>query len=62
MKRLTMAQALVGYLVALRTGEGTALFGGVFAIFGHGNVAGMGEELRARANRPACRLDCGAAS
>ena len=48
--RLTMAQALVRYLAALRTdaddGE-TPLFGGVFAIFGHGNVAGIGEALYA---------------
>lgn len=46
--RLTMAQALVRYLAALRTeldGETVPLFGGVFAIFGHGNVAGMGEAL-----------------
>ena len=46
--RLTMAQALVRYLAALRveTDTGTeALFGGVFAIFGHGNVAGLGEAL-----------------
>jgi 3D-(3,5/4)-trihydroxycyclohexane-1,2-dione acylhydrolase (decyclizing) len=46
--RLTMAQALVRYLSALRveTGEGEQpLFGGVFAIFGHGNVAGLGEAL-----------------
>src|ERR1700684_1753761 len=50
--RLTTAQALVRYLSGLRTRiEGTQgdeivpLFGGVFAIFGHGNVAGMGEAL-----------------
>jgi 3D-(3,5/4)-trihydroxycyclohexane-1,2-dione acylhydrolase (decyclizing) len=47
--RLTMAQALVRYLAALRvdTGDGATvpLFGGVFAIFGHGNVAGVGEAL-----------------
>jgi 3D-(3,5/4)-trihydroxycyclohexane-1,2-dione acylhydrolase (decyclizing) len=43
--RLTTAQALVRYLAALRTASGEALFGGVFAIFGHGNVAGMGEAL-----------------
>ncbi|MEO8738797.1 MAG: 3D-(3,5/4)-trihydroxycyclohexane-1,2-dione acylhydrolase (decyclizing) [Casimicrobiaceae bacterium] len=43
-----MAQALVRYLAAQRVAMpgGTApLFGGVFAIFGHGNVAGMGEAL-----------------
>ncbi|HXX84777.1 MAG TPA: 3D-(3,5/4)-trihydroxycyclohexane-1,2-dione acylhydrolase (decyclizing) [Casimicrobiaceae bacterium] len=46
--RLTMAQALVRYLAALcvETPEGAApLFGGVWAIFGHGNVAGVGEAL-----------------
>ena len=46
--RLTMAQALVRYLAAqrIRTGGGSEqLFHGVFAIFGHGNVAGLGEAL-----------------
>src|SRR5690242_14465869 len=46
--RLTMAQALVRYLAALCVDDETAetrLFGGVFAIFGHGNVAGLGEAL-----------------
>ena len=46
--RLTMAQAVVRYLAAQRTvvgGEEMALFAGVFAIFGHGNVAGLGEAL-----------------
>ncbi len=43
--RLTMAQALARYLAALRTADGMRLFGGVFAIFGHGNVAGLGEAL-----------------
>ena len=43
--RLTAAQALVRYLAAQRTEHGEPLFGGVFAIFGHGNVAGMGEAL-----------------
>ena len=46
--RLTAAQALVRYLAALRRDEdGEPLFGGVFAIFGHGNVAGIGEALYA---------------
>ena len=39
--RLTMAQALVRYLAALRVESGEPLFGGAFAIFGHGNVAGL---------------------
>ncbi|WP_280552869.1 3D-(3,5/4)-trihydroxycyclohexane-1,2-dione acylhydrolase (decyclizing) [Halomonas sp. 25-S5] len=46
--RLTMAQALVKYLAAQRIehdGAEVALFEGVFAIFGHGNVAGLGEAL-----------------
>ncbi|AOK29992.1 MULTISPECIES: 3D-(3,5/4)-trihydroxycyclohexane-1,2-dione acylhydrolase (decyclizing) [Burkholderia] len=56
--RLSTAQALVRYLAAQRVATGAAgdeagnpgsaaeaLFGGVFAIFGHGNVAGLGEAL-----------------
>ncbi len=46
--RLTMAQALVRHLAAQRTeieGRIEPLFAGMFAIFGHGNVAGMGEAL-----------------
>ena len=48
--RLTMAQALVRFLVAQRgeiDGREAPLLGGVFAIFGHGNVAGLGEALYA---------------
>ncbi|MFO1281558.1 MAG: 3D-(3,5/4)-trihydroxycyclohexane-1,2-dione acylhydrolase (decyclizing) [Burkholderiales bacterium] len=45
--RLTAAQALVRWLAALRTESGDRLFGGVWAIFGHGNVAGIGEALYA---------------
>lgn len=46
--RLTMAQALTRYLSRQITeidGERVAVFGGVWAIFGHGNVAGLGEAL-----------------
>jgi 3D-(3,5/4)-trihydroxycyclohexane-1,2-dione acylhydrolase (decyclizing) len=46
--RLTMAQALTRFLARQMTeidGEKLPLFGGVWAIFGHGNVAGMGEAL-----------------
>ncbi len=46
--RLTAAQALVRAMSAQRARIGDAtvpLFGGVFAIFGHGNVAGLGEAL-----------------
>ena len=48
--RLTAAQALVRFLAAQRTmvgGEEVALFAGCWAIFGHGNVAGIGEALHA---------------
>lgn len=47
--RLTTAQALVRWLAAQRvaTQQGDVpLFGGVWAIFGHGNVAGLGEALQ----------------
>src|SRR5437899_5244580 len=51
--RLTMAQALVRFLMA-QTGEVDGkeepLFAGIFAIFGHGNVAGLGEALYAARN------------
>lgn len=46
--RLTTAQALVRYLsvqFAEINGERHRLINGVFAIFGHGNVAGLGEAL-----------------
>jgi 3D-(3,5/4)-trihydroxycyclohexane-1,2-dione acylhydrolase (decyclizing) len=46
--RLTMAQALTRYLASQFTeieGLRLPLFGGVWAIFGHGNVAGLGEAL-----------------
>ncbi|HJS85800.1 MAG TPA: 3D-(3,5/4)-trihydroxycyclohexane-1,2-dione acylhydrolase (decyclizing), partial [Acetobacteraceae bacterium] len=46
--RLTAAQAVVRYLAAQRTpldGGEAPLFAGCWAIFGHGNVAGMGEAL-----------------
>src|SRR3989440_7431630 len=46
--RLTMAQALVRYLAAQRSeidGEVQPLFAGIWAIFGHGNVAALGEAL-----------------
>ena len=52
--RLTMAQALVRYLAAQKieyNGQLVPLFGGVWAIFGHGNVAGLGEALYAVQDR-----------
>jgi 3D-(3,5/4)-trihydroxycyclohexane-1,2-dione acylhydrolase (decyclizing) len=45
--RLTAAQALVRYLTAQRTEEGESFIAGCWAIFGHGNVAGLGEALHA---------------
>ena len=48
--RLTMAQALVRWLMAQRTeidGTEVPLFPGVFAIFGHGNVTCLSEALEA---------------
>jgi len=58
--RLTLAQALVRHLAALRIelddGSEVPYCGGVFAIFGHGNVAGLGEALHAsRAALPTYR-------
>ena len=46
--RLTMAQALVAAMAAQKAvvgGRTLPLFAGVWAIFGHGNVAGLGEAL-----------------
>jgi 3D-(3,5/4)-trihydroxycyclohexane-1,2-dione acylhydrolase (decyclizing) len=45
--RLTAAQALVRWLAVQTNEEGDAFIAGVWAIFGHGNVAGMGEALHA---------------
>ncbi|MBB3020238.1 3D-(3,5/4)-trihydroxycyclohexane-1,2-dione acylhydrolase (decyclizing) [Microvirga lupini] len=57
--RLTMAQAIARFLTAQKTeidGQVMPLFGGVWAIFGHGNVAGMGEALHgARETLPTFR-------
>jgi 3D-(3,5/4)-trihydroxycyclohexane-1,2-dione acylhydrolase (decyclizing) len=58
-RRLTMAQALVRYLAAQHVetdGAHERLFAGVWAIFGHGNVAALGEALAAhRADLPTYR-------
>jgi len=46
--RLTMAQAVAHFLKKQMTiidGQKQPIFGGVWAIFGHGNVAGIGEAL-----------------
>ncbi len=53
-RRLTMAQALVRYLAAQQAeidGQILPLFAGVWAIFGHGNVAGLGEALHGIGDR-----------
>ena len=47
--RLTAAQAMMRWLSLQMTEEGTRFIEGVWAIFGHGNVAGIGESLRAMA-------------
>src|ERR1700746_2389371 len=58
---LTMAQALTRYLAAQTSdvdGREVPLFAGVFAIFGHGNVAGVGEALYgARERLPTMRAN-----
>ncbi len=59
-QRLTMSQALVWHLAALRVENAAGALepycAGVFAIFGHGNVAGLGEALWAdRAALPTLR-------
>jgi len=43
--RLTAAQAMVRYLSCQMNCDGDPFFGGCWAIFGHGNVAGLGEAL-----------------
>lgn len=43
--RLTAAQAMVRWLSVQMTPEGDRFIDGVWAIFGHGNVAGLGEAL-----------------
>ena len=42
---LTASQALVRYLAAQQVEPGVPFIAGVWAIFGHGNVAGLGEAL-----------------
>jgi 3D-(3,5/4)-trihydroxycyclohexane-1,2-dione acylhydrolase (decyclizing) len=53
--RLTMAQALVRWMLAQRSelmdGSQVPLFAGVFGIFGHGNVLGLGTALHAVRDR-----------
>ncbi|WP_306030248.1 3D-(3,5/4)-trihydroxycyclohexane-1,2-dione acylhydrolase (decyclizing) [Stappia sp. MMSF_3263] len=44
--RLTAAQAMVRFLIAQENDAGEPLIPGCWAIFGHGNVAGLGEALQ----------------
>src|SRR5947209_16711531 len=48
-RRLTMAQALIGFLknqYVERDGNETPFFAGAWGIFGHGNIAGLGQALQ----------------
>ncbi|MCU0816833.1 MAG: thiamine pyrophosphate-binding protein, partial [Cypionkella sp.] len=45
--RLTAAQAMVRWLAAQKNESGETFLAGCWAIFGHGNVAGLGEALEA---------------
>src|SRR5690606_10861587 len=49
--RLSAAQALTRYLAAQLNEDGEPFIAGVWAIFGHGNVAGLGEALYAMRER-----------
>src|SRR6266576_3751855 len=54
-KRLTVAQAIVIFLTrqfVKRDGRRSRFFEGCFGIFGHGNVAGMGQALEQTPNLP----------
>ena len=47
-RRMTMAQAIVAYLqnqYSARDGREHRFIEGIFGIFGHGNVAGIGQAL-----------------
>jgi 3D-(3,5/4)-trihydroxycyclohexane-1,2-dione acylhydrolase (decyclizing) len=43
--KLTAAQAMMRWLSVQMTEDGERFIEGVWAIFGHGNVAGIGEAL-----------------
>ena len=54
-RRLTMAQALLGFLknqYVERDGAENRFFAGVLGIFGHGNVAGIGQALQENPELP----------
>lgn len=44
--RLTAAQAMIRWLSVQQTVDGSRFIEGIWAIFGHGNVAGIGEALQ----------------
>ncbi|UES38822.1 3D-(3,5/4)-trihydroxycyclohexane-1,2-dione acylhydrolase (decyclizing) [Roseibium aggregatum] len=48
--RLTAAQAMVRYISAQMAEDGERFIDGIWAIFGHGNVAGLGEALEQAGN------------
>src|SRR3989449_280967 len=55
MRRLTTAQAIIRFLKAqciARDGEEHRFFAGCFGIFGHGNVAGIGQALQENPDFP----------
>src|SRR5256712_9894532 len=55
MRRLTTAQAIIRFLKAqciARDGEEHSFFAGCFGIFGHGNVAGIGQALQENPDFP----------
>ncbi|HFQ93244.1 MAG TPA: 3D-(3,5/4)-trihydroxycyclohexane-1,2-dione acylhydrolase (decyclizing) [Anaerolineae bacterium] len=54
-RRMTMAQAIIQFLknqYVERDGEEQPFFAGVFGIFGHGNVAGIGQALQQNPDFP----------
>lgn len=54
-RRLTTAQAIIAFLknqYVERDGKENAFFGGVLGIFGHGNVAGIGQALQQNTDFP----------
>jgi len=58
-RRLTAGQAIVEFMAQQYTsldGDEQQFFGGVFAIFGHGNVAGLGQALLQSKDRLRCYL------
>src|ERR1700749_2474086 len=54
-RRLTVAQAIIQFLkvqAVARDGKEQTFFGGCVGIFGHGNVAGIGEALQQNPDFP----------